>query len=117
MSWHGLLTMDMFNSRLRQVVQSLTNVPYMMPYRGWPCVPSQTWVAGCLSPIHPREPGPFPPHKKDNGSGHPNSVDWAYHLAALLRLLPPDRRQAYMYKTDLVSHHEDTVVFMSGLPD
>ena len=117
MSSRALITMDMFNARLREVVQSLANVPYMMPYRGWPCPPSETWVAGCLSPIRPREPGPFPPHKKDNGSGHPNSVDWAYHLAATLRLLPPDRRLQYMRGTDLVSDDEDTVVFMSGLPN
>ena len=114
---HACITMEMFNSMLRQVVQSLAHVPYMMPFRGWPCVPSETWVAGCLSPLWAKQPGPLPPHQEDNGMGHPNSVDWAYHLAALLRLLPPERRTQYMCRNNLVSHEDDTVVFMSGLPN
>ena len=106
--------MAKFNKSLQAVVTSHLDIDYMdrhrFTFRETP--PCTSWKAGCFCPKTPNLA-----EKGVNEIGQPG-VDWAYHLAAVLRLMPTGKqRRAYLAAKHLI-HVDGThsfTVFFNGM--
>ena len=122
---HGMnateyVTMEMFNASLAQVKKlhqdyynTLNKPEDRRFYVSQACDPPDVWQQGCFCPLAPNL-------AKDGvnmiKTEHANSVAWAYHLAAMLRLMPEaSHRQRYMEQGHLIDARSDTTLFLGGV--
>ena len=106
--------MEKFNQSLQAVVTSHSAISYMnrhrFTYRETP--PCTSWKAGCFCPTKPD-------HEGVNEIGQQPAVDWAYHLAAVLRLMPTGKdRRAYLAAKQLIfaDDRHSLTIFFNGMP-
>ena len=114
------VTMADFNRSLEAVVQSHKGLPYAAKAASrFPSLevhPRTSWKAGCFCPTCPTST-----EEDDRGQRTSNeiglrSVDWAYHLAAVLRLMPLAAcRKNYMLEKGLMDDNAACTVFFNGM--
>ena len=111
------VTMATFNQSLADVVDSHSEAAIQYRDRrrfnlaGWGTTPSKSWKAGCFCPVTPAE-------KVSGNEIGQDSVDWTYHLAAVLRLIRTgEQRRQYLIAKHLTPDNKSSyyVVFFNGM--
>lgn len=110
------VTMATFNQSLKAVVESHSAdaIKYMDPvrFRHGDTKPCTSWKAGCFSPTTPSIP------KEEVNEIGKECVDWAYHLAAVLRLMSTGKeRKRYLVAKHLMPADTTSTytVFFNGM--
>ena len=114
------VTMEAFNKSLERVVTSHQEVLYAdhaeSRFANMDRPPAKIWKARCFCPMCPTSQEEDAKGCRTHNGIATASVDWAYHLAAVLRLMPSGKaRRAYMQEKNLMDERALHKVFFNGM--
>ena len=114
------VTMEAFNRSLKSVVTSHQEVTYadrdVSRFANLGTQPAKSWKARCFCPLCPTSQAEDAKRCRTHNEIATASVDWAYHLAAVLRLMPSgEDRRAYLQDKNLMDKEASHKVFFNGM--